>query len=308
MHEAGHQFWYGIVATNEFEHAWMDEGFNTFSTARALEQFFGPQHYAKRYFGGFVPWVFDDLPLSRATDGNRLSGYRDAPTREVQSTPTWRYWPGTAGAITYNKTALWLNTLERMLGWDTLQRILVDLLRALRVRSTPSRGDFFAVANEVSGRDLTWFFDQVYRSSNVFDYARRRLHERARSDRGYFGDAGRQKFSADERPGDVYRTTLVVRRGGDGVFPVSVRVVVREQPGSALAVGRARALEDVRSRIGPCAPSRPRSIPSGCCCSTRTTRTTRGRSRRRRPRPRASGRSPGSIWLQDHLLTYGFFI
>src|SRR3990172_7586073 len=37
VHEAGHQFWYGIVATNEFEHAWMDEGFNTFSTARVLD-------------------------------------------------------------------------------------------------------------------------------------------------------------------------------------------------------------------------------------------------------------------------------
>ena len=38
IHEAGHQFWYGIVGTNEFEHAWMDEGLNTFSTARAMEQ------------------------------------------------------------------------------------------------------------------------------------------------------------------------------------------------------------------------------------------------------------------------------
>ena len=36
--KAGHQFWYGLVATNEFEHAWMDEGFNTFSTARTLDQ------------------------------------------------------------------------------------------------------------------------------------------------------------------------------------------------------------------------------------------------------------------------------
>ncbi len=44
VHEAGHQFWYGVVATNEFEHAWMDEGLNTFSTARTLDQFFGPQY------------------------------------------------------------------------------------------------------------------------------------------------------------------------------------------------------------------------------------------------------------------------
>ena len=43
-----------------------------------------------------------------------------------------------AGAITYDKTALWLHTLERMLGWDTLQRILSTLLRALGSSSTRS--------------------------------------------------------------------------------------------------------------------------------------------------------------------------
>src|SRR5262245_28864420 len=75
VHEAGHQFWYGLVATNEFEHAWMDEGFNTFSTARTLDQFF-QSHYTKRFFGGFVPWVIDDLPLPRATEGNRLPAFR----------------------------------------------------------------------------------------------------------------------------------------------------------------------------------------------------------------------------------------
>ena len=40
VHEAGHQFWYGIVATNEFEHAWMDEGINTYATARVLTEAF----------------------------------------------------------------------------------------------------------------------------------------------------------------------------------------------------------------------------------------------------------------------------
>ena len=36
VHEAGHQFWYGMVGNNEFEDAWMDEGFNTLATARAI--------------------------------------------------------------------------------------------------------------------------------------------------------------------------------------------------------------------------------------------------------------------------------
>ena len=42
VHEVGHQFWYGIVGSNEFENAWMDEGINTFSTGRVMEQAFNP--------------------------------------------------------------------------------------------------------------------------------------------------------------------------------------------------------------------------------------------------------------------------
>lgn len=42
VHEFGHQFWYGLVATNEFEEAWLDEGFNTYSTGKVLERAFGP--------------------------------------------------------------------------------------------------------------------------------------------------------------------------------------------------------------------------------------------------------------------------
>jgi Peptidase family M1 domain len=44
VHEAGHQFWYGIVGNNEFEDAWMDEGFNQFSTARAVAQVYDPNY------------------------------------------------------------------------------------------------------------------------------------------------------------------------------------------------------------------------------------------------------------------------
>jgi hypothetical protein len=59
IHEAGHQFWYGIVATNEFENAWMDEGFNTFSTARAIATEIDPQiATVERYFGGLMPWAY----------------------------------------------------------------------------------------------------------------------------------------------------------------------------------------------------------------------------------------------------------
>ena len=34
IHEAGHQFWYGMVANNETEHAWLDEGLNEYADSR----------------------------------------------------------------------------------------------------------------------------------------------------------------------------------------------------------------------------------------------------------------------------------
>jgi hypothetical protein len=203
VHEAGHQFWYGIVGNNEFEDAWMDEGFNTFSTARAIAQVYDPNYLALRYFGGFVPWVVRDSALSRETEGNRLAGYRRDAKSDAQSTPTFRYFPSSGGNITYNKTALWLNTLERWLGWPMLQRVMSAHFSAWKFKH-PSPGDFFAIANGVSGQDLGWFFDQTYRSSNVFDYGVQDL-----------------KSARDD---DRYRTTVIARRYGEAIFPVDVLV------------------------------------------------------------------------------------
>jgi len=220
VHEAGHQFWYAMVGNNEVEHAWMDEGLNTFSEERVQSIVFQPNYRVERFFGGFVPWQFRDIALNRATDGNGLNGYRSAAESDVPSTPTYRYWPGTHAQITYSKTALWLHTLERMLGWETLQRILSTYFDRWKFRH-PRPEDFFAVANEVSGQDLTWFFDQVYRSSNVFDYGVQQFDSERLAVQGL--DDGKPQPREGHRPAEgPYRTTLVVRRFGEATFPVKV--------------------------------------------------------------------------------------
>jgi hypothetical protein len=206
VHEAGHQFWYGMVANNEFEDAWMDEGVNTYATARAIAEDYTPNFLALRYFGGFVPHVVREIALSRETDGNRLAGYRRDARSDVPSTPSFRYFPSTGGSITYNKTALWLNTLERWLGWPTMQRIMSEQFRRWQFKH-PKPDDFFQLASEVAGQDLNWFFGEVYRSSNVFDYGVQALQS--------------------SRDGDRYRTHVVVRRHGEAIFPVNVDVVFR---------------------------------------------------------------------------------
>ena len=40
-HEFGHQYWYGMVASNEFEEPWLDEGINSYSEGKVANSLFG---------------------------------------------------------------------------------------------------------------------------------------------------------------------------------------------------------------------------------------------------------------------------
>jgi hypothetical protein len=287
VHEAGDQFWYGIVATNEFEHAWMDEGLNTFSTARAIAAAAFPNSYSQRYFGGFIPWTFSELPLSREVNGNRMAGYRKWARQDVQATPSFRYWPRTAGAITYDKTALWLHTLERHLGWPVVQGIMSTYFQRYAFKH-PTPADFFAVANEAAGQDLTWYFDQVYRGSQTFDY-------------------GVDTFSsATERLGSN-RTVVVARRYGDGTFPVTVRVTFEDgQQFEWPWDGRDRwkLFEITRAPR-----ARTAEVDPGHVLLLDVNRTNNSASLR--PQADVAARKwslAWLVWLQDQLLTYGFFV
>jgi hypothetical protein len=287
VHEAGHQFWYAIVGSNEFEHAWMDEGLNTFATARAIEAAAFPDRFSLRFFGTFIPWVVRDIELSRAIDGNRLPTYRVAAEADAQATPSFRYWPATSGSITYDKTALWLHTLERHLGWPVLQKIMSTYFERWKFRH-PQPQDFFDVANEVSGQDLTWFFDQVYRSSNAFDYAvQELLSER----------------TADGR----YRTVVAAQRLGEATFPIDV--VTTFDNGEQIKErwnGLDRRIVYTYER-----PSRAASVQIDPQRVLLLDVNYTNNSCTLQPRAAEAGRKWGlkwMVWLQDLMLTYGFFI
>ena len=204
VHEAGHQWWYGMVGSNEFEDAWMDEGINQYANVRADAEALAHGRQVIRFFGGFVPWVFGDVRWDRVIDGDGIASYRSGLTTDIQSTAAYKWWPKDAGPLAYSKPALWLHTLERALGWPMMQRMLQTFFEKWRFKH-PRPGDFFLVANEVSGRDLGPFFDQVYRGSAVFDY-------------------GVENVSSISKGANSFMSDIVVRRYGDGIFPVEVLI------------------------------------------------------------------------------------
>ena len=66
VHEFGHQFWYGLVGNDEFHHAWLDEGFNTFSTNRILAKAWPLELQTYSVFGTQYP---GRAPLSMPSFG-----------------------------------------------------------------------------------------------------------------------------------------------------------------------------------------------------------------------------------------------
>ena len=304
IHEAGHQFWYGAVGNNEFEHAWLDEGLNTFSTARVLDEWLEPHYRSIRFFGGFVPWTLRDIPWSRVIDGDRVTGYRRDARQDPQSTPTFRYWPGTAVSISYDKTALWLHTLERYLGWETLRRGMAAFYEQWRF-AHPSPDDFFRTISTASGEDLDWFFDQAHRGTSVFDYGIAELTSRRTSDRGFFGEDG-PEFS-DDTHDTTFETTVVVRRYGDGTFPVEI--VTEFSDGSEEredwdGIGRWTAFtyqHDVRASRAFVDPDRLLLLETDVTNNSRTLTPAAHEAA-------TKWSLTWVVWLQDLLLTYGFFL
>jgi hypothetical protein len=316
VHEAGHQFWYGLVGNNEFEHAWLDEGLNTFSTLRTLDEAYGPRLLSRRYLrppggrgrrSGFLPLRFHDIEVPRLI--TRLDDFRGSAAADVPARPTFRYL-GYAGAdLSYSKTALWLATLERHLGWDTLQAILSTFFERHRF-GHPTPEDFFRIADEVSGQDLAWFFDQVHRGSAVFDYAVSDVASRALTTRGMVGEEGALTYTEPEEgdeDGRYYRTEVIVRRLGDGVFPVEVRLVFEDGH-------ETRRTWDGSSRWELIVAEHPAKLEYAVVDPGRVLMLDvnyTNNSLRREPAarlPAAKWSSKWMLWLQERLLHFEFFL
>lgn len=228
IHEVGHQWWYGAVANNEMEDAWMDEGVNTYSHKRVLDTVYAPKILEKRYFHDFIPLEFPSVHIAQNMHGaDEADGFRSILKREPLSTPSWKADERLYFVVPYVKGGLMLTTLERYLGWEQWRRVMATYADRFWFKH-PKPKDFFAVVNEVTGQDFTWFFNQVYSSADLFDYAVDRVDSRInRPPRGY-ANAGRdsrwQEGGRPEGRSVRYASSVDIRRWGEGRFPVEVRV------------------------------------------------------------------------------------
>jgi hypothetical protein len=218
IHEFGHGYWYGMVASNEFEEAWLDEGINTYSEVKAMAKYYGPDR------------SMIDLPGLKIGDlfYNRLSvvgSGRFDPILRV----SWDFVSrGSYGLNVYSKAGLAMLTLEKILGEEVMAAVMRTYFEKWKFRH-PTTGDFIRVAEEVSGRDLGWYFDQVLRSPDKLDYAISSLSsEEVAGPEGRFAAEMKKGGPPGEKAVQEYRNEVVVWRTGEWVFPQEVEVVFED--------------------------------------------------------------------------------
>jgi len=239
VHEFGHQYFQGMIASNEFEEAWIDEGINSYYEIEVMEDDYGP--WSIRLPGWLAMTPFEIQHASVAG-----GGFSDPVTA-----PAWRYrTSGSYAQNSYPRPAVTLRHLENLLGEETFHRAMRAFFERWQFRH-PSTADFEATFSAAAGRDLGWFFRQALHSTRHLDYAVRRVRaERLREPVGFFWRDGervelseREDGAEDEAGGERpkrWESIAEVFRHGEFIHPVTVefrfddgRTLRREWSGEA---------------------------------------------------------------------------
>lgn len=156
IHEIGHQWWQSMVAFNEAEEPWLDEGFTDYSAVRLTGELYGEE--------------------SAITAGGVEVSYLDLRRMEYQIAPqvpmygrAWEFDSLQYGVASYSKLALSLLTLEGVLGEETMLEIMSTFFERYQF-THPGTEDFRQVVAEVNGEDVAWFFDGLVYSSDTVNY------------------------------------------------------------------------------------------------------------------------------------------
>jgi hypothetical protein len=156
-HEIGHQWWQSMVAFNEAEEPWLDEGITDYSTARLMNAEYGEGVSA-----------FDVADIEVGYVDSRRAEYLASPETPMVGN-AWDFQMLQYGVAAYSKPTLSLLTLEGVLGEEMMLKVMSTFFQRYRFQH-PTTDDFRATAQEVSGQDLDWFFEGLVHGEGTLNY------------------------------------------------------------------------------------------------------------------------------------------
>jgi Peptidase family M1 domain len=154
-HEIGHMWYPMVVGSDERRYAWMDEGFNTFINTFSEESY----------------WKRNDAVV-RQRERQLVIGVDQMPTAQPILTPANRYRTSdNLLSLAYVKPSIELLTLRnKVLGSQVFDSAFREYTRRWAFKH-PQPADFFRTVEEVSGRDLSWFWRGFFYTTAALDQA-----------------------------------------------------------------------------------------------------------------------------------------
>jgi hypothetical protein len=161
-HEVGHNWFYGMLASNERQHAWLDEGLNSYYQFRYEAE----KWKANSIFGDAIPRELTQRPVPEfqaalygAMNTIPMEGAIETPAADFKSKDEY-------GLVTYVKTAIWLYALEQEFGRERLDKAMQAYFQQWKFRH-PYPEDLKASLEKELGRDLTPYFDLLNKKGTL---------------------------------------------------------------------------------------------------------------------------------------------
>jgi hypothetical protein len=175
MHEVGHNWFYGLLGSNERDHPWMDEGLNSFIESRYMNRKY-PQLKFREVYGGRklidfgMKWAGVYRLDQKHVNEHAYRLAARANTDQAINLPSEEFTSLNYGSIVYAKTAFVFNYLMAHVGQEKMDQIMHTYYQQWKYKH-PQPDDLKKLMTEVVGDSLPWFFDDVIGSNRKLDYS-----------------------------------------------------------------------------------------------------------------------------------------
>lgn len=218
VHEVAHNWFQGILASNEVDEAWLDEGMNDYIDGVLMDKLYGEEVSAIEW-GPFHAGITD----SRL---EAVGSFREMPDVLAQRSYEFNDYRS-YGGITYGKTASAMATLQHAVGDEKFLAALHAYGMEMGFKH-PTEADLVRILERETGQKLGWFLGPVLHQTGAADLRVRDISCRLkRAARGVFGRGGHRKVvDAEPAPDAPYRCEVVVENIGTVPVPVDVELVL----------------------------------------------------------------------------------
>lgn len=174
VHEVGHNWFYGILGSNERDHGWMDEGLNTLNEVRYMQtKYPNNRNFSEQLLGG--SFHFNDLSHFDLGD----ISYRmiaEVGLDQPIETKSEDFTSMNYGLIMYQKTGLVFNYLRQYLGSDKFDECMQQYFETWKFKH-PQPENLRQTMEACSGKDLSWLFEDLIETTNHLDYKLKKVKE-----------------------------------------------------------------------------------------------------------------------------------